>query len=378
MKKFLTLVLATVMTVACALGAAAGWCDEVFADVEFSALATYGSDVLGTYQMRGFATDPNGKYYFGGNLQGGPTMYKFNTKGEMVDSYQFTTDPGSYVKAITCDDRGYVYNGIANAANNGAFFFSICDMETLTEQSYVEVPVEGKIGVNGVGVANVDGKYILSLICNYETNRMYFFDVTDVKKPTEISHFDLTEVCGVAEGGNCAMDSQGNVYFAALKYDGSKGDTLIKCDMSGNIIEELRLPEPWGVSVYADEYVVVGCRNKTESMVYVVDAETMTTVGEYHPTDAIVDSGFSGVGIMNDRIYACDHSGSDTIYVSEALHIPAKPEPVVETEAAAEVVDAAAGETTAVVAAPQTFDAGVIAAVCAIVSAAGYAVSKKR
>lgn len=46
-----------------------------------------------------------------------------------------------------------------------------------------------------------------------------------------------------------------------------------------------------------------------------------------------------------------------------------------ETEAAAEVVDAAA-ETT--VAAPQTFDAGVIAAVAAIVSAAGYAVSKKR
>ncbi len=31
-----------------------------------------------------------------------------------------------------------------------------------------------------------------------------------------------------------------------------------------------------------------------------------------------------------------------------------------------------------IAAAPQTFDAGVIAAVCAIVSAAGYAVSKKR
>lgn len=52
--------------------------------------------------------------------------------------------------------------------------------------------------------------------------------------------------------------------------------------------------------------------------------------------------------------------------------------PVVETEAPeteAEVVDAA---TPAVAAAPQTFDAGVIAAVAAIVSAAGYAVSKKR
>ncbi len=44
-------------------------------------------------------------------------------------------------------------------------------------------------------------------------------------------------------------------------------------------------------------------------------------------------------------------------------------ETVAETEAAGEVVD---------VAAPQTFDAGVIAAVAAIVSAAGYAISKKR
>ena len=42
--------------------------------------------------------------------------------------------------------------------------------------------------------------------------------------------------------------------------------------------------------------------------------------------------------------------------------------------AEAEVVDIAA-ETTVV--APKTFDAGIIAAVAAIVSAAGYAVSKK-
>ena len=51
---------------------------------------------------------------------------------------------------------------------------------------------------------------------------------------------------------------------------------------------------------------------------------------------------------------------------------------VVETaapETEAEVVDAAAAETTTE--APKTFDAGIIAAVAAIVSAAGYAISKK-
>ncbi|MBQ3592519.1 MAG: hypothetical protein II979_11310 [Clostridia bacterium] len=43
-------------------------------------------------------------------------------------------------------------------------------------------------------------------------------------------------------------------------------------------------------------------------------------------------------------------------------------------------VDEAVPTETAeeIAAAPQTFDAGVIAAVCAVVSAAGYALSKKR
>ncbi|MBQ8400496.1 MAG: hypothetical protein IJX14_01065 [Clostridia bacterium] len=374
MKKFLTLALATVMTVACALGAAAGWCDSAFMDAEFEALATYGTDVLGTYQMRGFAVDPNGKYFFGGNLQGGPTMYKFNPEGEMLDSYQFTTDPGSYVKAIAVDDRGYVYNGIANAPNNGSFFFSICDMETLDELSYVEVKIDGKIGVNGVGVANVDGKYIMALICNYDTNRLYFYDVTDVKNPTEICWYDLPEKFAVTEGGNCAMDSKGNVYFAALKYDGNRADCLVKANMDGETLDEIRLVEPWGVSMFADEYVVVGCRDGANSLVHVIDAESMIVVGEYKPTEAVGDTGYSGVGIMNNRIYACDHSPSDTIYVSNVLDIHEKPAPVEET--VAEVVDGAAAEGTA--AAPATFDAGVIAAVAAVVSAAGYAISKKR
>lgn len=48
--------------------------------------------------------------------------------------------------------------------------------------------------------------------------------------------------------------------------------------------------------------------------------------------------------------------------------------PAPETEP--ETVEAAAEETTA--AAPQTFDMGIVAAVAAVVSAAGYAVSKKR
>ena len=60
-----------------------------------------------------------------------------------------------------------------------------------------------------------------------------------------------------------------------------------------------------------------------------------------------------------------DYGGWATLMLNAA--------PVVETEA--EVVDVVADAPAA---APQTFDAGVIAAVAAIVSAAGYALSKKR
>ncbi len=67
--------------------------------------------------------------------------------------------------------------------------------------------------------------------------------------------------------------------------------------------------------------------------------------------------------------YASGSQDANIVLTFDAAQV-VYPEP--ETEA--EVVDVAVDEA----AAPQTFDAGVIAAVAAIVSAAGYAISKKR
>ena len=75
----------------------------------------------------------------------------------------------------------------------------------------------------------------------------------------------------------------------------------------------------------------------------------------------------SGIAIGSQNPEETLECVADTVVVAEP-----------ETEAPAEeaeVVDTAAAETT--VEAPKTFDAGIIAAVAAIVSAAGYAVSKK-
>lgn len=88
--------------------------------------------------------------------------------------------------------------------------------------------------------------------------------------------------------------------------------------------------------------------------------------------------------LINYQFHMTD-DGSDIQYVSyasldetdakEYVKIVLGGLPVVETEAetVAEVVD-----TAAAVVAPQTFDAGIIAAVAAVVSLAGYAVSKKQ
>ncbi len=387
-KSILSIVIAVMMVVACAVSISAGRCDGAFASADFTLIQEYGVDAIGTHQMRAFCVDPNGKYYFGGNLQSGtmgaPTLYKFDpNSGNVLATYQFAVDPGAYVKALVADDRGYVYNGIANAANDGAFFFSILNMDSMEEQSYMEVKIDGKIGVNGIGVANVGGTYYCYVMSNYDTDRLYRFDVTDVKAPKLDTSFgtngyiDMAATYNYDDCNGVATDVNGFIYVSGLKSGGEgKGDTISKLNFDGSLVEEMSVANVWNVSMFDDEYIVASTRGGADSKVYVIDSDLMEVIAEFAPVaDA---AGFSGAGIMNNKIYVCDHSEFDKVFVSNTLAITEK---VVEPETTAEeVVDAAAADTTAdaaVETAPKTFDAAIIAAVAAIVSAAGYAVSKK-
>lgn len=101
-------------------------------------------------------------------------------------------------------------------------------------------------------------------------------------------------------------------------------------------------------------------------------------------TDAIVEPGMPIGGLFcyldhdaaGGLVNAYATSATETVGWDPAAHglTFVFAEEVVETETEAEVVD----EVVEAPAAPQTFDAGIIAAVAAIVSAAGYTVSKKR
>ena len=159
MFKLLTLVLAVMMIAACAVNA--GQYDDVFANLSFSEFALYEQGTLDAVQMRAFAVDPNGKYYYGGLLNGGtPTVYQFDAKsGDPICTYIFdpAEDANAYIKALAADDRGYVYMGVANNANNGAVYFAICSENGLSEITWVKVEIEGKVGVNGAAVRELGG-----------------------------------------------------------------------------------------------------------------------------------------------------------------------------------------------------------------------------
>ena len=379
MKKVLTLALAVLMVLSLAvMTVSAGSFDSAFkGDVKFTVLSKYGSAVLGGYQMRAFCVDKreNAKYYYGGTLQEGPKFFKFDANtGAKLAVYEFSHDAGAYIKGCASDDRGYVYAGVANKANNGEFFFSILDAETWTEQSYLGVKIAGKLGVNGAGIAKLGTSYYLYVVCNYDTNRLYRFNVTDPKKPTldtswgNNGFYELADY-GLKEGAGVCCDEAGNIYVAGNGGSGSKGDTLVKLNSAGKKQTTLAVKEIWGID-YTRGYIYCATRNSAKSEVVIVDAASMTQVASYIPEG--VGEGFSGVGIMNNKIYVCDHNKDDKVYVSNALNIPAVTTAPATTKAAA---TAAAAKTAT---AAKTADMSVVIAAVATVALAGVVVCKKK
>lgn len=117
----------------------------------------------------------------------------------------------------------------------------------------------------------------------------------------------------------------------------------------------LEVAIPWGDEYAVDaDAVIPFCVGIND------DADGDANTREYH----------NFTGANQGAAWSTADSNWDSLKMTTDEYV----EPVVETEP--EVVADAATED--VVAAPQTFDAAIVAAVAAVVSAAGYAVSKKR
>lgn len=329
--KIAACVLAVIMLITC--GVSAGSYDDAFANLKLADFASY-AGALGINQLRAFAVDPNGKYFYGGFLNGGtPTVFQFKAEdGKAGTSYTFAEDNGAYIKALGADDRGYVYMGIANKANNGAVYFAICEENGLKEIKWVKIDIEGKIGVNGTYVLKDGSKYYLYLVTNYDTDRIYRYDVTDVNNPTLDTSFgtnagysDLTAF-KITDANNVSVGPDGSIYIAANTGAGSKGDSMIKLDAKATkVLATASVKEAYG-SCIVGEYVATCTYNKGESEVVILDQADLSIIKSVtYPTA----SNFTQLGFIGDKLYIADQS-PEAVVVTNSIKIPA---PVVETPA---------------------------------------------
>lgn len=386
--KLLTAVIAVMMIVSCMVSA--GKYDNVFDNLTLSEFALYEQGTLDAVQMRAFAVDPNGKYYYGGLLNGGtPTVYQFDAKnGSEVCTYTFDDDAGSYIKAIATDDRGYVYMGIANAANNGTIYFAICEENGLKQVKYVQIDIEGKIGVNGACIRRDGDQYYLYFVTNYDTDRLYCYNVTDVNNPVintafgndgvnkGIGYLDLNSpLFGMSDANNIAVDDMGYLYICANTGNGSKGDTVFKVDAAGTgVVGSVSVAECFGVTAF-NGYIAVCTYEGADSKVHIIDSSSLAIVKTVGYDNA---NNFCQLGLIGTKLYMADQ-GPDAVLVSSDIIFPVEEAPA-ETTTPVESGDTpteAPAETTAPTTAPTTADTGIVAASVLLLAAAAVVLKKK-
>ncbi len=383
--KLIASLLVVMMLAVCVVNA--GMYDDTFNGLTLSEYALYEQGTLDAVQMRAFAVDPNGKYYYGGLLNGGtPTVYQFdiNTKEE-VCTYTFDEDPGSYIKAIATDDRGYVYMGVATPSNTEAVYFAICKEAGLEEVKWVKIDIPGKVGVNGACVWNNNGKYYLYFVTNYETDRIYCYDVTDVSNPVLNTAFgngegggyvDLNNTFAMQDANNLAIGTDGMLYMAATTGKGSKGDTVFKIDNKGvGTMATAEVNECFGVCTIG-AYLAVCTYEGADSRVVILDQADLSQITEVSYDDA---NNFCQLGFVNNRLYMADQ-GPDAVLVSSEIIFPiADTEPVTDNPAIEPAGDETpdAGNNDAPVA-PTTADAGIVAAASLLLAAAACVVLSKK
>lgn len=329
LKSIISLCIVSALVLTMSFVISAGGYDQVFDNVIISELAQYTGDEIGSYQMRGFTASQDGKYLFGGCLQADKRVYKFDAStGAVLGEYK-DSEPG-YSKGLAADDRGYLYVGISNQANDGAVKFSIVEYESMKEVYHEEIPISGKVGINGAAVGNVDGKYYLYFVTNYGPNYIYCYDVTDVNKPVINKSFGnnglmtIADFCGAgSEGSYLDVDNDGIIYMSCNTGSGSKGDTLFKIAADGkSVISKTSISEAYGVSV-KDDYVIVSTYAGSDSSVYVLNTDDLSQVANIGKmSDA---SNYSMAVIGGDKLYISDqgYGGSgDRILVSSKLNIP--------------------------------------------------------
>ena len=216
-------------------------------------------------------------------------------------------------------------------------------LDGLNEIKWVKIEIEGKVGVNGACVREVNGSYYLYFITNYDSDRLYCYDVTDVNNPKVFDAFgsdgfttgggylDLTSGFGMQDANNIAIDEQGYIYICATTGVGSKGDTIFKVSSSGTgVVAQASVSECFGVAILGNGYLAACTYEGMDSKVHILNQADLTPVTVVGYDNA---NNFTQLGMIGNRIYMADQ-GPDAVLISSEINFPA-PEPEPEAPAAA-------------------------------------------
>lgn len=306
MKKIVSLIIVSVMLVsALTVAASAVTADEwnatkVTQVLQFGSKVNYATDEdleYGEYCMRGFAVSPDGKYIFAGllNPKNCSALVMFDTHTASAAGYYVYYQPEdqqtSYPKGLDCDDRGYVYVGLAYLPNNGVARMAVLkydekDAQTgflkqvsVTEVVHEDEPGKGaKVGVNGLKVKAVGSGYYAYVVINYEVDYLYRFDVTNPEAPVLDKSFgkegrivlgdDAFKINGeaITEGNYLDVDDDGTVYLAVTT---SSKQYLAKISADGSsILQTVEQRKAYAVALWENDVICSSQNAPNEIIVY--------------------------------------------------------------------------------------------------------------
>ena len=264
----------------------------------------------GKYCMRGFAVSPDGKYLFGGflNPSNESAIVRFDTETGHAGGYWYYEQTEgekigtkSYPKGLDCDDRGYLYAGLAYNPNKIDVNFAVIKydengkddlLKTVSVTNIFHDPANTKIGVNGVRVKIVGSNYYFYAILNYDEDYLYRFNVTTPEAPVLDNSFGnggrivlsddayKVETGKIKDANYIDVDDDGTIYMA---YTSESGAGLMKLSEDGkSVIGNVEQRKGYGVCIVDDTVLCSSQNSPCEINVY--DKNTLRQVATFNIT----------------------------------------------------------------------------------------------
>lgn len=335
MKKISAVLLCVLMLFAVAIPVFAGSADDVIkaAALELGAEFIPG-EINNAIQMRGFTASPDGQYVYGGFLQGGRYVVRFNTSdNSQAGNYKpaYTTDNELYCKGLAVDDRGILFIGVTHSGHSDVGVVAVgADMKEIGRK--VDDLGKPNVGINGVAVQKILGKYKLFAVTAYDVDSVRCYDVTDPENITLDTNFgvngvmDCKSITGADEDPSyIAVDENGYIYLTCLKSSSGykKGSHVAKISWDGmTLIKEVEVPYAYGICE-AGDYVFVATYNKANSCVAVLNKEDLSSVATLKYANQATD--LSDIAYGGDTLFVGDHGNGGSnggAYYKAKIELP--------------------------------------------------------